>query len=224
MKSGTLLHALLILALFTQISCRVTSRAVSQVQQTDQCERLEIIYRAHAAAGPLFAPQQDPGVLLTAASDGQFPNLTWSKAELRIEFPHPDGRTDMARASLYFTPVDCGQGVTAARWSDRIEERQVRRSTRKERWFHAEPHHVFGNEYASLDLSKAEIDPILDELRDHGFFTEASRTPDAASQLEVRINRRWTAREWAYEPTLDALTTRLFEEGRRPAGLPHPAP
>ncbi len=205
-------------------SCRVTSQAITQSQQSQEHDRLEIIYQAHPATGPLFSSVNTVSreIVQTAAEISvdpmPFQNLRWSKAELRIECPHPDGRTNYARVSLHFKAVECGQECARTSWGkqteDRIESRESRRATFRERWLYKScPPGKNGETYSEIDLPKTELDAILAELDSHGFFVERERTFDAESQLEVRLNRRWTSKRWEYEPTLDALTTRVYEEG-----------
>lgn len=89
-----------------------------------------------------------------------------------------------------------------------------RRATRRERWFQESPEPVReGETYYVMDLSKQELDCILQELNSHGFFSERGKPSDSESQLEVRLNRSWTVKCWSYEPILDDLTTRVYEEG-----------
>jgi hypothetical protein len=208
-------------------SCRVTETSVAHSQQTHDYDRLEIIYQTHPATGPLFSSVHPPAVtspdVLLAAAEipavpDQIQNISWSKAELRIECPHPDGRADYALVTLHFRPVDCGQECKRASWIEqagqRAELRQSRRTTFRERLFYETPPPVRnGESYFEMDLPKSELDAILTEISSHGFLSEHGRTSGTASHLEIRLNRRWTSKCWDYEPTLDALTTRVSEEG-----------
>lgn len=208
------------------ISCRVTSHSVTQTQQTQAYERLEIIYRAHPSAGTVFSHVPQGSVVQAAATiPADSTPLSWSKTELRIECPHPNGRTDLARVTLYFRPVECGHECEHMSWVKRMEERaglrQSRRSTFRERWFYeSSPTCCLGETYAEMDLSKSELDSILEELNSHGFFAENGRNSDSESQLEVRLNRRWTSKCWNYEPHLDALTQRVYECGIQRTAIP----
>jgi len=213
-----------ILIPLTNCSCRVTAQSVARTQQTQEYERLEIIYRAHSAAGPLFTSNQEPssksGIIQTSAQvvePAPFNDISWSKAELRIESPHPDGRKDFAKVTLRFKPVDCCHDCERRTWRQKIEEQIGLRKTRndeiKARWFYAPSPVCQGETYAELDLPKVELDRILAELDSHGYFSDHSRPADSGSHLEVRLNRRWTSKDWSFEPQLDALTTRVYEQG-----------
>lgn len=97
---------------------------------------------------------------------------------------------------------------------NRIDSRIERKSTLRELWFYKPPAPIPpGETYSELELTKSELDRILDELKSHGFFEDQGKSHDPESRLEVHMNRRWTARCWEYEPILDALTTRVYEEG-----------
>jgi hypothetical protein len=206
------------------ISCRVTSNTVARSQQANESERLEVIYQAHPANGPLFITPSSSKALevvqasaRSSADEAEF--LSWSKAELRIEFPHPAGHADVARVTLHLRPVDCGQECRRSTWGEKMEvrseQRQNRRATFRERLlYESSSDSMREAPFFELDLPKSEVDAILTELNTHGFFVEQVR-PEPESHLEVRVNRRWTSRSWGYEPTLDALITRVYEEGTR---------
>jgi hypothetical protein len=229
---------LLPLLTVTLASCRVTSQSVADTQKAQAFERLEVIYTAHPATGSLFTSvpnSQKSMVVQTAATtdqDAPNPSMSWSKAELRIECPHPDGRPDVARVTVHYRPVECGHECEFRSWVMGMEERVGLRSSRRaalrERWLYDEHHHRDGEVYSELTLPKHELDQILVELNAHGFFAEQQRGQVSGheSQLEVRLNRRWTSKVWSYEPTLDALITRVHEEGvqRTVSGQPMETP
>ncbi len=217
---------LVVLAPLILASCRVTSQGIARSQEQPNDDRLEIIYRAHPATGPMFTSipplVSQSGILQAAAEatvDGSpFENLSWSKAELRIECPHPDGRQDWAQVTLHCRPVDCGRDCQRMTWGREMEQqmdqRQARRAAFRERWFYVPTTSApEGETVYVMSLPKRELEVIIDDLNSHGFFAERGRSTDAESQLEVRLNRRWTSKCWGYEPKLDALTSRVYEEG-----------
>lgn len=205
--------------------CRITAKNVADSQRFQDYDRLEIIYRAHPASGTMFScsppAKVQSSIIQTAAEmlvEAAEDSLSWSKAELRIECPHPDGRTHVARVTLHLKPVDCGQHCENRTWErqreDRIGSRQCWRATLRQRWFY-EPtdSRELGETYFEMELPREELNRVIDELNNHGFFSDRGRKSDVESQLEVRLNRRWTSRCWVYEPSLDALTTRAYECG-----------
>jgi hypothetical protein len=125
----------------------------------------------------------------------------------------------MVRVTLHSLPVDCGHECESRTLTAGMEERSgarhARRANFRERWFLDENARHDGEVYLELDLKKYELDHILDELGEHGFFKDQSSRQSAGleSQLEVRLNRRCTSKVWNFEPTLDELTTRVQEQG-----------
>jgi hypothetical protein len=218
LRSARISSIVLALAPMLLASCRVTTQSIANSQESRDYHRLEIIYRAHPALGPLLSPSATNIVQASAQVPADpFQNMTWSQAELRIECPHPNGRADMARVTLHLCPVECGKECERKSWGqqmeDRVDLRHSRQTTFRERLFYGIPAPRDSATITELDLPKSELNAILEELNSHGFFAEQSRSADSESQLEVRLNRRWTSRRWGYEPSLDALTTRVYEEG-----------
>jgi hypothetical protein len=206
-------------------SCRVTSQSLASVQKAQEPERLVVVYRAHPVSGSMFssAPTTGNSPIRQASAEtssvAPFQNMCWAKAELRIESPHPDGRPDMVKVTLHSLPVDCGHECESRTLTAGMEERSgvrhARRATFRERWLLDENARHDGEIYLELDLKKYELDHILDELNEHGFFKDQSSRQSAGleSQLEVRVNRRCTSKVWNFEPALDELTTRVQEQG-----------
>ena len=160
----------------------------------------------------------------TAASESIGSELNWSVAELRVQYPHPDQRENYARVTLQWQPIDYGQTFEQRSLRSALEEgveiRKARRETRRDRWFWERSHpSESGTTVVEFDLPRPELDSLVRELNSHGFFSHELlprdvATSERASQLEVRLDRRWTSRAWRYEPALDALTTRVYEQGR----------
>ena len=206
-------------------SCRVTSQSLANVQAMGEPDRLVVIYRAHPISGSMFSAAPTAGtssiVQASANADGTTPfhAICWAKAELRIELPHPDGRKDVARVTLHCLPVECGHECESRTLTAGMEERsgmrQARRATFRERWLLDDHAHHDGEVYLELDLKKPELDQILAEVKEHGFFKDQAQRQALGleSELEIRLNRRCTSKVWCFEPTLDALTTRVQEQG-----------
>ena len=159
-----------------------------------------------------------------ATSESVDSELNWSVAELRVQYPHPDKREGYARVTLQWQPIDYGQVFEQrslkAALEEGVEIRKARRETRRDRWFWERSHpSEDGATFVEFDLPRPELDGLMRELNSHGFFSHELLPRDVAaseqaSQLEVRLDRRWTSRAWHYEPALDALTTRVYEQGR----------
>lgn len=209
------------------MSCRVTPHSVAQSRKDHDYQRLEIIYQAHPAEAvslvtpPVHAPTIPTAreiVMVSAESPVAMPSQVepiCSVAELRIEYPHPDGRPDYARVTLGFKSSECGRQCERLTLEARTEMQRERREVRRERWFGSrEQADAGGMTLAELDLPRGELDAILQELESHAFFTREPTGDNGESKLEVRLNRAWTSKSWHYEPTLDALTMRVYKEGR----------
>ncbi len=228
-------------------SCRVTPQSVVHSQTAHDYNRLEIIYRAHLAEGVLLEASQNssaPASQLVATHEtgivpvsAQFvaptlvtesvgAGLDWSLSELRVQYPHPDKRENYARVTLQLQPVDYGPSFERrslrAALEEGVEIRKHRRDTRRARWFWERTPNTSGSDGATIvefDLPRSDLDRLVGELNDHGFFTRdllalEGTPPERAAQLEVRLDRRWTARAWSDEPALEALATRVYEQGR----------
>ncbi len=170
------------------------------------------------------ARSDSAGAVSAAKAESVGSELNWSVAELRVQYPHPDKRENYARVTLQLQPIDYGQTFEQrslrAALEEGVEIRKSRRETRRDRWFweRGSPREE-GTTVVEFDLPRAELDRLVRELNSHGFFSRELvprdvATSERASQLEVRLDRRWTSRAWRYEPALDALTTQVFEQGR----------
>jgi len=228
-------------------SCRVTPQSVAHSQTTHDYDRLEIIYRAHLAEGFLLEASQNSSapvsplvavhesgivpvsaqiVSPTLASESVGSGLDWSVSELRVQYPHPDKRENYARVTLQLQPVDYGPSFERrslrAALEAGVEIRKHRRDTRRARWFWERTPDDAGQGGATIvefDLPRSDLDRLIGELNDHGFFTRdllalEGVPAEGTAQLEVRLDRRWTARAWSDEPALEALATRVYEQGR----------
>lgn len=170
------------------------------------------------------AQSDSAGSVSTVASESVGSELNWSVAELRVQYPHPDQRENYARVTLQWQPIDYGQTFEQRSLRSALEEgveiRKARRETRRDRWFWERSHpSESGTTVVEFDLPRSELDSLVRELNSHGFFSHELlprdvATSERASQLEVRLDRRWTSRAWRYEPALDDLTTRVYEQGR----------
>jgi hypothetical protein len=186
----------------------------------------------HAEILPTAAQFTPGSQVVSAVSESVGSELNWSVAELRVQYPHPHKRENYARVTLQWHRVDYGEAFEQRSLRDALQDgvemRKSRRETRRARWFWEK---ATPNDYESpvveFDLPRAELDLLVAELNASGFFSRELLPHDVsaseqASQLEVRLDRRWTTRAWRYEPALDQLTTRVYEQGRM--SLAHSAP
>lgn len=144
------------------------------------------------------------------------PERTWAIVELRVQYPHPDPTHTGALATLRLRPIECcrncQRGTPVERQHDWVKAVDARRATRRERLQLSAADPRESSVVAELELSREELEQVMATLVDHEFFTAAApRTP--GSQLEVRLDRRWSCKPWNFEPVLDDLLARVYAEG-----------
>ncbi len=170
-------------------------------------------------------PLETSAVQLTGG--GQKTLERWSSAKLSIQYPHPDGKADLARATLRLSghvtrPASSpgsGHSPTGATLSELPE------------LFGSESGEDFAlpsardDEIWVLDFPRQQLDLLMADLRHNGFFDSQTR-PDPGTRLEVTLEGQRTAKSWTPEPRLDDFVARVHEEGRlsgfasRQAGQP----
>jgi hypothetical protein len=142
----------------------------------------------------------------------------WTSAQLSIQFPHPEGKPDLARATLRLaghlakpaTPKSpsraSGNGSSATIsnlpdlfGSEAGDELTLPSARDDEIWV--------------LDFPKQQLDLLLADLRRAGFFENQTRT-DPGTRLEVTLEGSRISKAWTPEPRLDDFLARVHEEGR----------
>lgn len=134
----------------------------------------------------------------------------WTSAKLAIEYPHPEGKPDFARATLRLsghvskprpvTSSDSGRLMTSVPdvFSDTEGDLPLTSARDDEVWV--------------LDFPRAQLDLLVGDLKTCGFF-ESQLRPDPGTRLEVVIDRARTAKNWTPEPRLDDFVARVHREG-----------
>jgi len=149
------------------------------------------------------------------AGAGQKSLERWSSAKLSIQYPHPEGKADLARATLRLSghvtrpavSPRSGHSPTGATLSELPE------------LFGSESGEDFAlpsardDEIWVLDFPKQQLDLLMADLRHNGFFDSQTR-PDPGTRLEVTVEGHRTAKSWTPEPRLDDFVARVHEEGR----------
>ncbi len=108
-----------------------------------------------------------------------------SSAKLTIRYPSPSGNTDDVRCTLLVT----GSAIAGSKANSRTAH-QVR----------------------ILDVPKSELDLLLVDLANVGFFDDAKGLGRAA-KLTVAIDRGQTTKQWDHVPRLDDFVDRVYREG-----------
>ncbi len=125
---------------------------------------------------------------------------------LTIEYPHPNGRRDIAQASLV---------VIAQRPDNRPSKTGVWQAV----WQSTQstmPGLHFGpqvQEAWALDISAAEFDMLLSRWRDEGYF-DAARTSSGQAVLIMDLDGQRTGRYWPSDGACQTLAVRVANEGR----------
>ncbi|MFO1022119.1 MAG: hypothetical protein U0903_15715 [Planctomycetales bacterium] len=134
----------------------------------------------------------------------------WERASLIVQYPHPSGSTKMARASLRLThrsntslrlPSSVfGQGLLSQEFSHllRVTSRPELSPPEDEVW--------------TLDISRKQLDTLLVNLTQNGFF-DAQERSDSGTALDLQIDTSHVRKTWAAEPPLERLLTKVYREG-----------
>lgn len=140
----------------------------------------------------------------------------WSLARLAIEYPHPDGSKQMARATLRLSsdapppappPLIGKLHELGEVFAQKPEAGDLKLSS------------VQDDEIWVLDFPKQQLDLLLADLSHGGFFEEQFRTQHG-TRLEVQMDDGRTDKSWTPEPRLDDFINRVHTEGRLSGFIP----
>lgn len=195
--------------------CRLPSSLSASKSGTPQYERANIVYALDGAQRPL--PLTSSSIKPVAFDADSPPTPTpapeWAEATLTIQYPHPDGTADTARATLRLSAEprpDSPSTIAQARrwlgWSTTAETTEatgtpeIKTASRDD-------------EIWVLDIPKQQLDLLLAELQGNGFFQAQTRA-QSGTNLDVQLNWGRVQKEWSAEPRLDHFMTRVYREGR----------
>lgn len=128
------------------------------------------------------------------------PQAGTSLGTLTVHYPHPAGREGMAQVRLVIRS-DAAPPVV---WWNPATYRRPQLSAVAADAIHEE---------WLLDISKADFDQLLDQLRRDGFFAQASPNVPAAV-LSVEYNDRRVRKNWSQVPVLEGTMQRVRREGQ----------
>lgn len=155
----------------------------------------------------------------------------WQQATLKIEFPHPDGSAERARATLILSdtpqarmPIRLTSGSNSRTLAgqkslstrDTTEKGLNRVTEGRDETAATASRDVEGrrdDEVWTLDLPAAQIELLLVDLTRGGFF-DSHYAAHSGTHLSVRIDDGHSEKPWTPEPKLDALAQRVREEGK----------
>ncbi len=196
------------------VGCRVPSSMSASKSGTPQYERANIVYELDGAQRPLpLTSTEIKPVAFDADPETPPPAPEWAEATLSIQYPHPDGTADTARATLRLSAEhrhDSPSAVAQARrwlgWNPQSEPVDGSTST-------AAKAPRRDDEIWVLDIPKQQLDLLLTELQGNGFFQAQTRA-ESGTKLDVQLNWGRVQKEWSAEPRLDHFMTRVYREGR----------
>ena len=194
--------------------CRLPTPLSASKSGTPQYERANIVYELDAGQRPLpLISSEIKPVAFDPDPETPPPPLEWAAATLAIQYPHPDGAADTARATLRLSAEprsDSPSAVAQARrwlgWSVPPETTADSASTESKA-----PRR--DDEIWVLDIPKQQLDLMLTELQGNGFFQSQTRA-ESGTKLDVQLNWGRVQKEWSAEPRLDHFMSRVYREGR----------
>jgi hypothetical protein len=199
------------IALLLSAGCRLPPRLNVSGNGLSPYRRVHVVYDAAPPLGrgttaavklPTVGPADD-----AAAT----PVSRRHSARLEVTYPHPHNQSDQAQVvvSLASTPATSATAPPGEATSLLGVARTLLPAAG------ARPDTV---EVRTLDLTRGELDLLLADLSDTGYFSNQSR-PRGGARLSVRLNQRSAAKAWSSEARLDDLIERALQNGRPVEGL-----
>lgn len=195
------------------VGCQLPNQLTTKVTGT-QYERANIVYELDGAQRPL--PLTDGEIKPASFSDAEAAAPIapeWAAATLTLQYPHPEGDADTARATLRLSaepPRNSPSALAkATRWlglskagesAEGHEDAAPVQPTRDD-------------EIWVLDIPKQQLDLLVTDLQQNGFFQAQTRS-QSGTKLDVQINWGRVQKEWSSEPRLDHFMSRVYREGR----------
>ncbi len=208
--------------------CRIPNQLTAGNSATPQYEKANIVYELDGAQRPL--PLTDAEIkpaAFTETPDVAAVAPEWAGATLTLQYPHPDGQEDTARATLRLSAEPLRNSPTAlaaaTRWLgwNRTAEQPAATGDAAPR----QP--LRDDEIWVLDVPKQQLDLLLTDLQQSGFFQAQTRS-QTGTKLDVQLNWGRVQKEWSSEPRLDHFMSRVYREGHlkglvaRESGVGHP--
>ena len=191
-------------------------------EKPPEFQRTHIVYELPGPHGALVWTSLEPFAVAGVSDDDFSPygGTRWKSAVLKIDYPHPEGLTDTARAELRLSRAsadafreDLSLSEKAIERSSQTVETFVWRTEKKVTTPPPAEEAAAHDELWVLDFPKHELDQMVSDLAEGGIFDEQVR-PDGGARIEVSINRKQTTKMWTPDPRLDDLILRTYREGR----------
>jgi hypothetical protein len=133
-----------------------------------------------------------------------------SVVRLSIRYPHPDGKSGFALAEMVVetrTPPNAQvKKAVWQQWSDSFAS--VARDLLPGMKMSDDVYEAW-----SLDISKSDVDRVVQGLSHSGYFVNPSKQT-LGVELAVRIDNFQAVKNWSREPELDILLERVRQQGR----------
>jgi hypothetical protein len=182
--------------------CAMPHRVAVSNTGAPQYKQIDISYRIPGSHRALVRDSSD--VVKVSSADEAEPTV----ATLKIEYPHPDNKPELARATLRIagksSATDSPSLVNRVRssisWLPGNEPPAKVRTTDDEVWI--------------FDFPREQLDLMLFDLAQTGFFEDQTRH-EGLAWLSIAIDRGRMAKTWTTEARLDDIVNRVQREGRR---------
>lgn len=194
--------------------CQLPDRLAASKTGAPQYERANIVYELDGTQRPLPLAGSEIKPAAFESEEESPPTATeWAGATLSIQYPHPDGMADTARATLRLSaepqPHSLSAGAQARRWLGWNKSLSANANSES-----SGPHPpTRDDEIWVLDIPKPQLDLLLTELQGNGFFQAQTRA-ESGTKLDVQLNWGRVQKEWSAEPRLDHFMARVYREGR----------
>lgn len=208
----------LVLAALLLTGCRLPHRVGKTETGAPRYDRINLVYDMNARYRDL--PLFDGRLQRVAFSNDSTPQVPqrWKGARLSITYPHPEGASDTARATLRLSGADAQAAAqekfaeAKPGWMEKLHE-PADFFSRQEQAPDTSIAALHSDEVWVLDFPRSELDLLLADLAQSGFFeTQVRETP--GTHLDVRIDSGRTTKAWTPEPRFDDFVNRVYAEGR----------
>lgn len=152
----------------------------------------------------------------------------WSQARIQIVYPHPDGSEDKGLARLVVSrhsPIKPVSHQSSINLKDRLSRLMLRASGASPEFAQQIGHkegesQTVDEEVWQLDLPKEELDILLSELSERGFFNQQER-PRGEATVSILVDQGKLSKRWTSEPRLEDLMQQVYDEGKLSAFNTH---
>lgn len=146
----------------------------------------------------------------------------WSQARIQIVYPHPDGSTDKGLARLVVTRKSMLSEQSASR-SGKFKKQLTKYMLKATGTSEELAEFTTGanakvvakqadEEIWQLDVPKDELDILISDLSQRGFFEKQER-PRGDALVTIKLDEGALSKRWTTEPRLEGLMMQVYNEG-----------